>query len=396
MTAWCDINLKFFPYVNTKIFHYICAFQESATIEVNQPDKKAGSRKRISRRAGRAYSKIKKLERSNAKYKKKVNTLEKRFERMKAKRQMAQEVTTRQPEFTFGSPRSEARKTMASDGLSPTKHKKVFKELVTFNALSNQIKEHIGNQSEMATKQMGHRFVSGKIVKKYRAVSLLSRKTNVCRKTVSHYVNCNKPLKPMKMSKLSQAGLQLKEQVREYFLRDDNSRMMPGKADYITVQGQKIQKKVLNDYVYNIHAKFCSENPEIKIHLSTFYKCRPACCSLTKFCDRKTCLCQRHQNVALKLQALKKLGINIASTSPDQFAKSTTDEQLDRLLNSITRNTVKLNKWVNRAEGDDNATVLIEVEMSTTEFKVEVKEEITEFRGHIVRIKQQYEAIKHI
>ena len=285
---------------------------------------------------------------------------------------------------------------MQNDGLSPTKHPKVYKELVSFNALSKQMKENISNQSEMGTKQVCHRILSGKVVKKYRSVSLISKKVSVARQTVSKYVNCTKPLKPVKMAKLTQAALQLKQQIREYYLRDDNSRMMPGKGDYIKVDGEKVQKKVMNGYIYNIHSKFCAESPNIKVSLSQFYKCRPLHCCLTRFCDRRTCLCQRHQNVALKLQCLKKMGIPIVSNSPDHFEKQTTDEQLDQLLNRITSSTVKVNKWVHRTEGEENCTVLVEVEMSTEDFKAEVKKEFTEFRGHVVRIKIQYEALRHI
>ncbi len=346
---------------------------------------------------GRAYKKISKLTKSNAAYQRRDNAWRQQVSRLKRKLNKSQSQKTQNPPLVFGSPRSEARRTMASDGLSPSKHQGVFKELVTFNALSGQIRENIDNQSDMATKQVCHRILSGKVVKKYKSVSLLSSKVNVSRQTVSRYVDCTKPLKPVKFAKLSQASLQLKQQVREYFLRYDNSRMMPGKGDYVMLDGNKVQKKVLNDYVYNIHSKFCAENPHVKVALSSFYKCRPLHCSLTKFCDRRTCLCQRHQNMALKLSSLKKLGLNIVSTSPDRFAEQTTDEQLNELLGGLECTTVKLAKWVHRNDGEDQQrTVLVEVEMPLEEFITEVKSEMKEFRGHVKRIKEQYSALKHI
>ena len=44
-----------------------------------------------------------------------------------------------------------------------------------------------------------------------------------------------------------------KEQVKVFLERDDNSRMMPGKNDAKKSEGVKVQKRVLCDYLYNLH-----------------------------------------------------------------------------------------------------------------------------------------------
>ena len=50
-----------------------------------------------------------------------------------------------------------------------------------------------------------------------------------------------------------------------YFLnRDDNSRVMPGKGDYVKVDRVKKQKRILNNYLHNLYLKFISD---IKISL---------------------------------------------------------------------------------------------------------------------------------
>ncbi len=284
---------------------------------------------------------------------------------------------------------------MHSDNLSPSKHPHVFKELIDYNALSSQIKDNIQNQTEMSTKQVCRRIVSGRIVKRYNSMSSIAKKISMSRNTIAKHAKCKLPMKPIKQVKLSFAAAQLKQEVIDFYLRDDNSKMMPGKADYVKVDGAKVQKKVLTDYVYNIHAKFRAENPHTYISLSGFYKYRPGHVCLTKFCDRRTCLCQRHQNVALKLECLKKMGINVCSLSPDSFAEQTDDDALEELLDAITCDTVKLHKWVQRTDGTETRTVLVEVTMSTTDFKTEVIKDIAEFRGHVLRIKIQYKALKH-
>ena len=70
-----------------------------------------------------------------------------------------------------------------------------------------------------------------------------------------------------------------------------------------TVAGQKMQKYVLNNYLHNLHQKFCMENPEIQISRSTFSKLHPPHVRKADFGNTKTCLCSRHQNFALKLKS---------------------------------------------------------------------------------------------
>ena len=97
-----------------------------------------------------------------------------------------------------------------------------------------------------------------------------------------------------------------------------------------TVAGQKIQKYVLNDYLHNLHQKFCMENPEIKISRSTFSKLRPSHVRKADFGNRKTRLCPRHQYFAPKFKALKNAGAQ-CSANPDVFVKQqeeVTEEQL--------------------------------------------------------------------
>ena len=63
--------------------------------------------------------------------------------------------------------------------------------------------------------------------------------------------------------------------VLSFFKRDDNSRAMPGKNDAKKVAtGVKKQKRILNDYFKNLHLKFLSEEPNMKISLASFCRLR--------------------------------------------------------------------------------------------------------------------------
>ncbi|WAR31905.1 hypothetical protein MAR_034447 [Mya arenaria] len=61
----------------------------------------------------------------------------------------------------------------------------------------------------------------------------------------------------------------------------------------------------------NLHLKFLSENPEVKLSLASFCRLRPAHIKLTKFISRSCCFCTKHQTFALCTQALRKCGIDV-------------------------------------------------------------------------------------
>ena len=101
---------------------------------------------------------------------------------------------------------------------------------------------------------------------------------------------------------------------------------MPGKKD-CSAGKIKIQKRVLNDYLHNLHSKFFLENPEIKISRALFCKFRPKHILLANFCSRKTWLYSRHQNIALKLRSLHNQGAQLRK-NPDVMIKNISDEEI--------------------------------------------------------------------
>ena len=60
----------------------------------------------------------------------------------------------------------------------------------------------------------------------------------------------------------------MKSDVLSFLGRDNNSRQMPGKNDAKKVEtGVKKQKRILNDYLKNLHLKFLSEELDIRIYI---------------------------------------------------------------------------------------------------------------------------------
>ena len=60
------------------------------------------------------------------------------------------------------------------------------------------------------------------------------------------------------------------ETVRNFFQRDDSSRLLPGKRDTVTRRRVKMQKRLLSDSMATLHAKFRYEHADIDICYSTF------------------------------------------------------------------------------------------------------------------------------
>ena len=60
-----------------------------------------------------------------------------------------------------------------------------------------------------------------------------------------------------------------RDAVVTFMERDDNSRMLPGKADKVkTGVHESTQTRVLTDYLSNLHTKFLSENPNCETFVS--------------------------------------------------------------------------------------------------------------------------------
>ena len=100
---------------------------------------------------------------------------------------------------------------------------------------------------------------------------------------------------------------------------------MPGKFDYKITNKQQFQKIILTDHMKNLFLKFKAEETVIKLSYSTFCRLRNTHCLLVSYATRTTCLCIKHQNMALKLRCLVKSKI-VTTDNPDQFIKDFSED----------------------------------------------------------------------
>ena len=210
--------------------------------------------------------------------------------------------------------------------LTPKKKRKVKRKLMLGNALLSELRKSREVSSRKARRPL-HSIIAGKVTKKYRLISALSKRTGFSRNSLQ---KCNKKcIKSVKEVRKSLTK-DIESEVISFLRREDNCRVQPGKADVKKdTDGTKQQTVVLTDYMKNLHLKFLSENPDLKLSLSSFCRTRPKSVLLACFITRNACLCIRHQNMALKVNALRKHGIDL-NKNPEHIVNDA--GRLDALL----------------------------------------------------------------
>ena len=192
--------------------------------------------------------------------------------------------------------------------------------------------------------------------------------------------------------------------VLEFFGRNDNSQMMPGKKDAKIIEKgtPKIQKRILNDYLSNLYDKSVAEYPEDRLSFTSFCRMRPSNYLLANFTTRIVCLCTRHQNMALKLKSLKLLKI-VDTQNPDVFVKQNTDADVDALIRKITETgedkivyDILKKVKVQTGNGVKEKMKLVREEENKDVFVEIFKNEVAEFRAYVNRIKNQYTQLRQL
>ena len=89
-----------------------------------------------------------------------------------------------------------------------------------------------------------------------------------------------------------------KSDVKEFFERDDVSRLMPEKKQTITRSKVKKQKRLLSDTLSNLYEKFMGENT-FSISFTVFCRLKPFWVRRPSITDGETCLCKLHENLQL-------------------------------------------------------------------------------------------------
>ncbi|XP_034255204.1 uncharacterized protein LOC117653549 [Thrips palmi] len=94
--------------------------------------------------------------------------------------------------------------------------------------------------------------------------------------------------------------------VQEFYCSDDNSKVLPGTRDCVSVKkGVYEQKRLILCNIAELYKSFKEKHGNLKIGLSMFYLLRPKWCIFAGGAGtHEQCICQTHQNFKLLLYAL--------------------------------------------------------------------------------------------
>ena len=137
------------------------------------------------------------------------------------------------------------------------------------------------------------------------------------------------------------------EHVKTFYYRDDVSTALPGKRDCKSIRkGTRLQKRVLNDYLSNLHQKMIAGKSDLKLPFATFARMRPVNFVLENFVSRRSCLYTQHQHVALKLKMLKENRVKHIPSHPDIFIKTYRDqEEICKLFETYKTKSYHFEQW---------------------------------------------------
>ena len=95
--------------------------------------------------------------------------------------------------------------------------------------------------------------------------------------------------------------------VKEFYCDDENSRLLPGKKDYVSIgRNHHMQTRLILSNLKELYSSFKEKNPAVKIGFSKFCMPRPKwCITIGASGTHSVCVCTSHQNVILLLNAVK-------------------------------------------------------------------------------------------
>ena len=333
-------------------------------------------RQKTGRAVSRAHRLIEMLEKRDKTHQEKIKNQEKLIGKLRKQNQRMRKKKADNPGKTSVS-RKKAESDLRAAGLAPPRHPNLMKRLTAHHAICDQLKSN-NIKNKTLTKKSAEALVRSNIVRSAKCISYIANKT---------FTNRNCTTKNPSQPKQRQPELhrEQREHIHQFFHRDDVSRVQPGQNDYTKLpSGEKVQTRILNDYLKNLHKKYCIEFPGKKICRALFCSLRPKNVKLAQFTNKIECLCIYHQNIALKLKAL-----NISST-PDHAVKEYTDEEL--MSRVPATGPVKYYMWERVKEKETLSTKCLEKSDTPRAFKEKLRAEIRQFHGHVNRVNTQFSA----
>lgn len=264
------------------------------TLDINVPVVVEDKKTRIGKNKRRKNRRI---------LKDKIKKLEEQLKIAKRKAEKYKKRAQRLDQTKIDTPTKNVKNLVKNQNVSP----QIRKKLLFNEVMIKQMKENFKDRKKYRAVVTG---IAGKIIKKYRMMSTLSKELSYNLKYDKRVKNVERKVK-LRMTK---------KYVTSFLEKDECSRSCPGKKDTVTFKKDKRQKRYLNDSLFNLHKTFCLENPHLRISYATFCKVRPFWIVAPKVSERDTCLCVVHENMELLTNKLFNNKV-IAQSSPRQICK---------------------------------------------------------------------------
>lgn len=350
-------------------------------VQLRFQKKANGPKMRISKELSMVKLEMKDLQEKYDNLKRKYRTNSRSLQRMK-----------RQKVSSPSTPRSKTENMLKEMRLSKEQKDRVRKELIFANAICHDLKAKSRNTTVHKRNEIAS-IVAGKTIKKYRLLRKLGMKSGLNRNKLSKLAT-KKETVFQKISRKREISKN-KDKVPEFLKRDDNSRNMPGKGDFVKTDNKKEQKRILVDYLGNLYQKFMSENNDVKLSFTSFSRIRPRYIMLTSFIRRDTCLCTKHQNMSLTLKAIKRQNISVSLNAEKEIENK---ENIVKNVKSIDSEEIEVNQWQRvpiEEKGKKKMIMkIVAKKMKKDEFSKHVGDQFEEFQSHVLRIKTQFAEIK--
>ena len=198
-----------------------------------------------------------------------------------------------------------------------------------------------------------------------------------------------------------------KTEVQAFYNSEENSRLMPGSADKVSISKKVYeQKRLLLHPCSELWTTFCVQNPDNKIGLTRFTQMRPKhCVPPGASGTHKVCVCVHHENAKLLALACKTtyqdlMSLVVCSTEDKMCmihrcakcpGRSALTQHLNTIFNLDSESDsevdddevqVSFQKW----EATDRAKILTCM-LPVSEFIEVVSEKICNFNGALIFVK---------
>lgn len=376
----------------------------AASVDLPSTSRKQCGRKKVMRSRSRMFRQLKEASKKLEHEKKRAEKYKKKYYRALNKSKGA---------IHNPSPQTKIRQLTQGTKVSTRVKRALFVGESIISGLKEKLKHCKGNKE----KQTFHKYIGGvTFLKRYRLMSEARKvfKAKMLRRQERLLAN------PRTQTKRQQNKVDATNMVRLFLEQDDNSKQCPGKKDCITQNKLKVQKRVLSDTLQNLHKKFLSTNPDMKMSYSSFAKNKPFWIVQPRVSERETCLCYRHENFKYKIQKLHKIHAIQENTVTDVIKALTCSEDNEKCLLRTCKKckntslietpylnlneTISYTKWIlkreTRQKGEKtfavSRNVKEDISCSVGELIKIFEEEVPPFFHHILNINHQTKSLRSL